>query len=186
MFCGAAPNLGALILFRVMQGVGGGGLQPMAQAILADIFPPQQRGLAFALYGITAVTAPTIGPTLGGWITDSYSWRWIFYINLPVGLLVMFLAYRMVEDPPYLKRVKGAVVRVDYLGIALLTLGVGALQILLDKGQEDDWFGSGFIIALWRSRWSAWFPWWSGSFIFRSPSSMSACSSTSALLAPIS
>jgi DHA2 family multidrug resistance protein len=148
MLCGAAPSLGALILFRVMQGVGGGGLQPMAQAILADIFPPQQRGLAFALYGITAVTAPTIGPTLGGWITDSYSWRWIFYINLPVGLLVMFLAYRMVEDPPYLKRVKEAVVRVDYVGIALLTLGVGALQILLDKGQEDDWFGSRFIVAL--------------------------------------
>jgi DHA2 family multidrug resistance protein len=148
MFCGAAPTLGALILFRVLQGVGGGGLQPMAQAILADTFPPQQRGLAFALYGITAVTAPTIGPTLGGWITDSYSWRWIFYINLPVGLLAMLLAYRMVEDPPYLKRLKGAVMRVDYVGIALLTLGVGALQILLDKGQEDDWFGSGFIIAL--------------------------------------
>jgi DHA2 family multidrug resistance protein len=148
MLCGAAPNLGALILFRVLQGVGGGGLQPMAQAILADIFPPQQRGLAFALYGITAVTAPTIGPTLGGWITDSYSWRWIFYINLPVGLLTMFLAYRMVEDPPYLKRAKAAVVRVDYLGIALLSLGVGALQILLDKGQEDDWFGSHFIVTL--------------------------------------
>ncbi len=148
MFCGAAPNLGALILFRVMQGVGGGGLQPMAQAILADIFPPQQRGLAFALYGITAVTAPTIGPTLGGWITDSYSWRWIFYINLPVGMVVMFLAYRMVEDPPYLTRLRGIVRRVDYLGIALLSLGVGALQVLLDKGQEDDWFGSNFIIAL--------------------------------------
>ena len=148
MLCGAAPNLGALILFRVLQGVGGGGLQPMAQAILADTFPPQQRGLAFALYGITAVTAPTIGPTLGGWITDSYSWRWIFYINLPVGLITMFLAYRMVEDPPYLKRAKAAVMRVDYLGIALLSLGVGALQILLDKGQEDDWFGSHFIVAL--------------------------------------
>ena len=148
MLCGAAPSLGALIVFRVLQGVGGGGLQPIAQAILADTFPPQQRGLAFALYGITAIMAPTIGPTLGGWITDSYSWRWIFYINFPVGLLVMFLAYRMVEDPPYLKRAKGAVVRVDYLGIALLTLGVGALQILLDKGQEDDWFGSNFIVTL--------------------------------------
>ncbi len=148
MLCGAAPNLGALILFRALQGVGGGGLQPMAQAILADTFPPQQRGLAFALYGITAVTAPTIGPTLGGWITDSYSWRWIFYINLPVGLLTMFLAYRMVEDPPYLQRTRGAAVRVDYLGIALLALGVGALQILLDKGQEDDWFGSHFIVTL--------------------------------------
>jgi len=148
MLCGAAPSLGMLILFRVMQGAGGGGLQPIAQAILADTFPPQQRGLAFAVYGITAVTAPTIGPTLGGWITDNYSWRWIFYINLPVGLLAMFMAYRVVEDPPYLKRLKGALVRVDYVGIALLALGVGALQILLDKGQEDDWFGSHFIVTL--------------------------------------
>ena len=148
MLCGAAPSLGALILFRVLQGVGGGGLQPIAQAILADTFPPQQRGLAFALYGITAIMAPTIGPTLGGWITDSYSWRWIFYINLPVGLLVMFMAYRVLEDPPYLKRAAGAAIRVDYIGIGLLALGIGALQILLDKGQEDDWFGSHFIITL--------------------------------------
>ena len=148
MFCGAAPSLGLLILFRVIQGAGGGGLQPIAQAILADTFPPRQRGLAFAVYGITAVMAPTIGPTLGGWITDNYSWRWIFYINLPVGVLAMFLAYRMVEDPPYLKRVKGAGIRVDYVGIALLALGVGALQVLLDKGQEEDWFGSRFIVAL--------------------------------------
>jgi DHA2 family multidrug resistance protein len=148
MLCGAAPTLGTLILFRILQGAGGGGLQPMAQAILADTFPPHQRGLAFAVYGITAVMAPTIGPTLGGWITDNYTWRWIFYINLPVGLLAMFLAYRMVEDPPYLKRVPGAAVRVDYIGISLLSLGIGALQILLDKGQEDDWFGSHFIVAL--------------------------------------
>jgi MFS transporter, DHA2 family, multidrug resistance protein len=148
MLCGAAPSLGTLILFRVLQGAGGGGLQPGAQAILADTFPPHQRGLAFAVYGITAVTAPTIGPTLGGWITDNYTWRWIFYINLPVGLLAMFLAYRMVEDPPFLKRIKGAAVRVDYVGIALLTLGIGALQVLLDRGQEDDWFGSHFIAAL--------------------------------------
>jgi DHA2 family multidrug resistance protein len=124
--CGAAPTLGLLIVFRVIQGVGGGGLQPMAQAILADTFPPQQRGLAFALYGITAVMAPTIGPTLGGWITDNYSWRWIFYINLPIGILTLLLVYRMVQDPPYLARVKGAGVRVDYIGIALLALGVGA------------------------------------------------------------
>jgi DHA2 family multidrug resistance protein len=148
MLCGAAPSLGALILFRVMQGVGGGGLQPIAQAILADTFPPQQRGLAFALYGITAIMAPTIGPTLGGWITDSYSWRWIFYINLPVGLLVTFMAYRVLEDPPYLRRTKGSAISVDYIGISLLALGVGALQILLDKGQEDDWFGSHFIVTL--------------------------------------
>jgi DHA2 family multidrug resistance protein len=120
----------------------------MAQAILADIFPPQQRGLAFAVYGITAVTAPTFGPTLGGWITDNNTWRWIFYINLPVGLPAMFLATRMVEDPPYLKRRNGAVMRVDYLGIALLALSIGTLQILLDKGQEDDWFGSHFIVTL--------------------------------------
>jgi DHA2 family multidrug resistance protein len=120
----------------------------MAQAILADTFPPQKRGLAFALYGITAVMAPTIGPTLGGWITDNYSWRWIFYINLPVGVLTMYLVMRMVEDPPYLKRAWGGGIRVDYIGIALLTLGIGALQVLLDKGQEEDWFGSHFIVAL--------------------------------------
>ena len=128
LLCGAAPNLGALILFRVLQGAGGGGLQPMAQAILADTFPPQKRGLAFALYGITAIMAPTIGPTLGGWITDNYTWRWIFYINLPVGILTLFLVMRMVEDPPYLRRVKGAGIRVDYIGIALLAIGIGALQ----------------------------------------------------------
>jgi DHA2 family multidrug resistance protein len=148
LLCGAAPSLAALILFRVMQGAGGGGLQPMAQAILADTFPPQKRGLAFALYGITAVMAPTIGPTLGGWITDNYSWRWIFYINLPVGILTLFLVMRMVEDPPYLARLKGAGVRIDYIGVALLALGIGALQVVLDKGQEDDWFGSHFIVTL--------------------------------------
>jgi len=148
LLCGAAPSLAALILCRILQGAGGGGLQPMAQAILADTFPPQKRGLAFALYGITAIMAPTIGPTLGGWITDNYSWRWIFYINLPVGILTLFLVLRMVEDPPYLVRARGAGVRVDYIGIALLTLGIGALQILLDKGQEDDWFGSHFIVTL--------------------------------------
>jgi DHA2 family multidrug resistance protein len=148
LLCGIAPNLPMLILFRVVQGVGGGGLQPMAQAILADTFPPQKRGLAFALYGITAIMAPTIGPTLGGWLTDNYSWRWIFYINLPVGIATLFLVFRVLEDPPYIARNRTAGVRVDYIGISLLALGVGALQILLDKGQEDDWFGSQFIIAL--------------------------------------
>ena len=146
--CGLAPSLGLLLFFRVIQGAGGGGLQPMAQAILADTFPPQQRGLAFALYGITAIMAPTIGPTLGGWITFNYSWRWIFFINLPVGIATWFLVRRFVEDPPYLARVKAAGVKLDYIGIALLTLGIGALQVLLDKGQEDDWFGSQFITTL--------------------------------------
>jgi DHA2 family multidrug resistance protein len=148
LLCGIAPSLGFLLLFRVLQGAGGGGLQPMAQAILADTFPPQQRGLAFALYGITAIMAPTIGPTLGGWITFNYSWRWIFFINLPVGVATWFLVRRFVEDPPYLAKIKAAGVKLDYVGIALLTLGVGALQILLDKGQEDDWFGSRFITTL--------------------------------------
>ena len=148
LLCGIAPSLGFLLLFRVLQGAGGGGLQPMAQAILADTFPPQQRGLAFALYGITAIMAPTIGPTLGGWITFNYSWRWIFFINLPVGIITWFLVRRFVEDPPYLAKVKAAGVKLDYIGIALLALGIGALQILLDKGQEDDWFGSRFITTL--------------------------------------
>jgi len=148
LLCGIAPSLGLLLFFRILQGAGGGGLQPMAQAILADTFPPQQRGLAFALYGITAIMAPTIGPTLGGWITFNYSWRWIFFINIPVGLLTWLLVRRFVEDPPYLRRTKNAAVKLDYIGIALLTLGIGALQIMLDKGQEDDWFGSHFITTL--------------------------------------
>jgi MFS transporter, DHA2 family, multidrug resistance protein len=148
LLCGLAPSLGLLLFFRVLQGAGGGGLQPMAQAILADTFPPQQRGLAFALYGITAILAPTIGPTLGGWITFNYSWRWIFFINLPVGALTWFLVRRVVEDPPYITRLKSAGVTLDYMGIALLTLGIGSLQVLLDRGQEDDWFGSHFITTL--------------------------------------
>ncbi|MGA8300865.1 MAG: DHA2 family efflux MFS transporter permease subunit [Terriglobales bacterium] len=148
LLCGIAPSLGFLLFFRVLQGAGGGGLQPMAQAILADTFPPEKRGLAFALYGITAIMAPTIGPTLGGWITFNYSWRWIFFINLPVGIFTWFLVRRFVEDPPYLAKLKSAGVKLDYIGIALLALGIGALQVLLDKGQEDDWFGSRFITTL--------------------------------------
>jgi MFS transporter, DHA2 family, multidrug resistance protein len=148
LLCGIAPSLPLILLFRVMQGAGGGGLQPMAQAILADTFPPQQRGLAFALYGITTVVAPTIGPTLGGWITDNYTWRWIFFINLPVGILTLLLVYRLVDDPPWVKRAAGAGVKIDYIGVTLLALGVGALQVMLDKGQEDDWFGSHFILTL--------------------------------------
>jgi DHA2 family multidrug resistance protein len=148
LLCGFAPSLGAIILFRILQGAGGGGLQPMSQAILADVFPPQKRGQAFALYGITTIIAPTIGPTLGGWITVNYSWRWIFFINLPVGILALYLVFRLVEDPPWAKRAAGAGVKIDYIGVALLMLGVGALQIMLDKGQEDDWFGSHFILTL--------------------------------------
>lgn len=148
LLCGIAPSLGAIILFRILQGAGGGGLQPMAQAILADIFPPEKRGLAFALYGVTAIIAPTIGPTLGGWITDNYSWRWIFFINLPVGILTLLLVYRLVDDPPWAKRAAGAKLHFDYVGLSLLTLGVGCLQVMLDRGQEDDWFGSHFVITL--------------------------------------
>jgi MFS transporter, DHA2 family, multidrug resistance protein len=146
--CGIAPSLGLLLLFRVMQGAFGGGLQPMAQAILADTFPPEKRGLAFALYGITIVCAPAIGPTLGGWITDNYSWRWIFYINVPVGILAVLLVHQLLEDPPFLSRMKKGMAKFDYIGFALLAIGVGALQIALDKGQEDDWFGSHFITSL--------------------------------------
>ena len=148
LLCGIAPSLGLLLFFRILQGAGGGGLQPMVQAILADTFPPEKRGLAFSLYGITAVCAPAIGPTLGGWMTDSYSWRWIFFINLPVGIAALFLVYKLVEDPPYLKRVAKGGIKLDYIGFSLLALGVGALQIMLDKGQEDDWFGSHFIVTL--------------------------------------
>src|ERR1700690_3627874 len=146
--CGIAPNLGFLLLFRVMQGAFGGGLQPMAQAILGDTFPPEKRGLAFALYGITAICAPAIGPTLGGWITDNFSWRWVFYINVPVGALALGLVYQLVEDPPYLARLRKRLAGFDFIGFSLLTLGVGALQIVLDKGQEDDWFGSHFVTTL--------------------------------------
>jgi MFS transporter, DHA2 family, multidrug resistance protein len=148
LLCGIAPSLEAIIFFRVIQGLGGGGLQPIAQAILADTFPPEKRGLAFALYGVTVIVAPTIGPTLGGFLTDNYSWRWIFFINLPVGILALILVYRLIEDPPWAKLVAGAITRIDYIGVSLLVLGVGALQIMLDKGQEDDWFGSRFIVTL--------------------------------------
>src|SRR5690349_19868034 len=148
LFCGVAPTLAILLVSRVIQGVGGGGLQPMAQAILADTFPPEKRGLAFSVYGVTAVVAPSIGPTLGGWITDNYTWRWIFLMNLPVGLLVLFLVVTFVEDPPFLNRTTLLKSRIDYIGFGLLAVGIAFLQIVLDKGQEDDWFGSDFILAL--------------------------------------
>jgi DHA2 family multidrug resistance protein len=131
-----------------MQGAFGGGLQPMAQSILGDSFAPEKRGLAFSLYGITTICAPAIGPTLGGWITDNYSWRWIFYINVPVGIVALLLVYQLVEDPPYIARLKARLSGFDFIGFSLLTVGVGALQIVLDKGQEDDWFGSHFITTL--------------------------------------
>jgi MFS transporter, DHA2 family, multidrug resistance protein len=145
--CGIAPSLGLLLLFRVFQGIGGGGLQPMAQAIMADSFEPSKRGLAFSLYGLVAVLAPSIGPTLGGWITDNYSWNWIFYINIPVGILTLFLTNRLVEDPPYGKPDRNNLYRIDYIGVSLLIVSMGALQIALDKGEEKNWFGSNFIVG---------------------------------------
>jgi MFS transporter, DHA2 family, multidrug resistance protein len=148
LFCGIAPSLPILLLSRVIQGAGGGGLQPMAQAILADTFPPEKRGLAFSVYGVTAVVAPSIGPTLGGWITDNYTWRWIFLMNLPVGLLALFLVIKYVEDPPFLKRLTLKESKVDYIGFGFLAIGIAFLQIVLDKGQEVDWFGSRFIVTL--------------------------------------
>jgi len=146
LMCGLSSSLSMLIFFRVMQGLGGGGLQPSEQAILADTFPPKQRGMAFAVYGMAVVLAPAIGPTLGGWITDNFEWRWIFFINIPVGLLSLFLTHRLIEDPSYLKeRTKGR--RVDYIGLGLLATGLGFLQVVLDKGERDDWFASHFILV---------------------------------------
>jgi DHA2 family multidrug resistance protein len=144
--CGISWSLPILLLFRVFQGAGGGGLQPMAQAIMADSFDARQRGLAFSLYGIVAVLAPSIGPTLGGWITDNYSWHWIFYINIPVGILALVLVTRLVEDPPYMKVDRANLFRLDYIGLGLLSLAMGALQIGLDKGEELNWFGNHWIV----------------------------------------
>ncbi len=146
--CGLAPNLATLIICRVLQGAGGGGLQPSEQAILADTFAPAKRGMAFAVYGIAVVTAPAIGPTLGGWITDNFTWRWIFFINIPVGILSLLLTSRLIQDPPYFKRRKLSETRIDYIGLGLVALGLGTLQVVLDKGQRDDWFESHFIVVL--------------------------------------
>ena len=143
---GAATSLGMIVVARILQGLGGGALQPLAQAVLLESFPPAKRGAAMAVYGMGVVVAPIIGPTLGGWITDNYTWRWIFYINLPVGLLAVLMARAFVEDPPYLKPTKG--LRMDYLGFGFMAIGLAALQVMLDKGQEEDWFSSHFIQAL--------------------------------------
>ncbi len=148
LLCGLAPSLGMLIFFRVLQGAGGGGLQPSEQAILADTFPPAKRGMAFAVYGVAVVMAPAIGPTLGGWITDNFTWRWIFLLNIPVGILSLSLTSRLIQDPPFLKRKKLSETRIDYVGLGLVAVGLGALQVVLDKGQREDWLESNFIVAL--------------------------------------
>jgi DHA2 family multidrug resistance protein len=143
MLCGIAVNMPMLILARILQGAGGGGMQPLAQAILLEGFPPEQHGKAMAAYGVGIVVAPVIGPTLGGWITDSYTWRWIFYINLPVGLLALFMANLYVWDPPYLRHKTR--VAIDGIGFGLMAVWLGAMQLVLDKGQEADWFGATWI-----------------------------------------
>jgi DHA2 family multidrug resistance protein len=166
LFCGIAPSLPILILARVLQGLGGGGLAPSEQAILADTFPIEKRGQAFAVYGMAVVFAPAIGPTLGGWITDNFNWHWIFFINLPVGLLSLYLSNRMVEDPPHLIARKEASkhLKVDFMGLGLVALGVGLLEFTLDKGQEKDWFSdlgirTSFIAAIVLLVWFVWWEW---------------------------
>src|SRR5499433_1312392 len=143
--CGAATSLGMLVVARILQGAGGGALQPIAQAVLLESFPPEKRGSAMAVFGMGVVVAPIIGPTLGGWITDNYSWRWIFYINIPIGLLAIFMANAFIEDPPYIRDQRPG--RIDYFGFAFMALGLGTLQLVLDKGQEEDWFASRLITA---------------------------------------
>lgn len=142
-FCGAAPSLGLMLLARVVQGAGGGALQPLSQAILMESFPPQKRGMAMAVFAFGVVVAPVLGPTLGGWLTDAYSWRYAFYINIPVGILAAFMIGRFVHDPPYIKNAK--VGKFDNLGFGLLVVWTGCLQVVLDKGQESDWFGAVWI-----------------------------------------
>jgi DHA2 family multidrug resistance protein len=147
--CGIAPSLGWLLFFRVVQGIGGGGLAPSEQSILADTFSPRDRGMAFAIYGLAIVFAPAIGPTLGGWITDNYDWRWVFFINIPVGIVSLLMTSRLVHESAGAKLEHENVwrngLRIDYIGFGLVALGLGCLQVVLDKGQEDDWFGSHFI-----------------------------------------
>ncbi len=146
LLCGASPNLAALIFFRIVQGAAGGALIPISQAILMETFPPHQRGMAMAIFGIGAMFGPIVGPALGGWITDNMSWRWIFYINLPIGIIAMIMCAFFVFDPDYLKRKAGSIA-IDYWGLFLLVASMGSLQVVLDKGQQEDWFNSSFIIA---------------------------------------
>ncbi len=141
--CGLATSLGMLILARILQGAGGGALQPIAQAVLLETFPPEKRGQAMSVYAMGVVVAPILGPTLGGWITDNYSWRWVFYINLPIGLLAILMCFLYLEDPPYLRNARPG--KIDTVGFGLLALWIGCLQVLLDKGQDEDWFSSTFI-----------------------------------------
>jgi MFS transporter, DHA2 family, multidrug resistance protein len=145
VLCGLAPSLPMLIFFRVLQGTTGGGLQPISQAVLLEEFPGQERGKAMAFWGLGIVAAPILGPTLGGWITDTYSWRWVFYINVPVGLFSLAMIYLFVKDPPYIRR---GTLRADAIGLGMLAIGMGSLQIMLDKGQEKDWFASELIRVL--------------------------------------
>jgi len=141
--CGAAGSLAVILIARAVQGAGGGALQPLSQAILLESFPPEKRGLAMAVFALGVVVAPVLGPTLGGWLTDTYSWRWAFYINIPIGIFAIFMIQREVEDPPYIKNAKPG--RIDGIGLGLLAVWLGCLQIILDKGQEDDWFGAPWI-----------------------------------------
>ena len=145
LLCGASPNLASLIFFRVLQGAAGGALIPISQAILMETFPPQQRGMAMAIFGIGAMFGPIVGPALGGWITDTMNWRWIFYINLPIGLVAIVMCSLFIFDPAYLRQA-GSRMKIDWWGLGLLTVGLGALQVVLDKGQQEDWFNSSFII----------------------------------------
>src|SRR3989449_8193492 len=151
LMCGLAPSLGLLIFFRVLQGIAGGGLAPVEQAILVDTFPASKRAAAFALYSMASVTAPAIGPPLGGWITDSWSWRWVFFINIPIGILTLILTKRLVSDPPeFTRQVQAArrdgKLKIDGLGIVLIALGFACLEVVLDRGQTEDWFESNFIL----------------------------------------
>src|SRR5215216_5707189 len=143
--CGIAPNLGALIAFRILQGATGGALQPLSQAVLLESFEPHERGKAMGFWGLGIVVAPILGPVVGGWLTDSYSWRWVFYINLPVGVASIVMTKMFIFDPPYLRR---ETERIDYWGIGMLVVGIGALQYVLDKGQEADWFADRAILTL--------------------------------------